>query len=152
MSSMTDVEEGDVQLALVARAVRACMRPAVDFDAEFARATIYAQRAPDRPGVRAAALPGKGHWVLVFSTPERLARCLGDCAWLSTIGADLLEQLPVGLGVLLDIQDKHSLPLLPQSMGQARFGGAILPSKRNPRPRANRTMSPYVQAPETDRR
>lgn len=148
MSSGADTDDRDdePQLVLVAREVRARLRPPADFDATFARATVYAQRTQDRPGVMMAELPGKGRWVLVFSTPERLARCIGDCAWLSTTGADLLEQLPFGLGVLLDIQDSHSLPLLPQPEGPARFGGAVLPPRQT-------SGSPYAQAPVTqDRR
>jgi len=128
MSSTADRDD-EPPLVGVAREVRARQRPPTDFDATFARARVYAQRTEDRPGVIVTELPGKGRWVLVFSTPSRLARCVGDCAWLSTIGADLLEQLPVGLGALLDVQDSHSLPLLPQPNGHARFGGAVLPPR-----------------------
>ncbi|MGH3906452.1 MAG: hypothetical protein ACRDTE_20070 [Pseudonocardiaceae bacterium] len=144
MSNTADTGDGDeqVQLVLVAREVRAGLRPPADFDAAFAEATIYAQRAPDRPGVMLADLPGKGRWVLVFSTPERLARCVGDCAWLSTTGADLLKQLPVGLGVLLDIQDTHLLPLLPQPKGQATSG------KRSPAGHWGNPSSGYCRASE----
>jgi hypothetical protein len=148
MSSAADTDERDdePQLVLVAREVRASRRHPVDFDAAFARATVHIQRTRDRPGVMVSELPGKGRWVLVFSTPERLARCIGDCAWLSTTGAHLLDQLPVGLGVLLDVQDSHSLPLLPQPRGRARFGGAVLPPRRT-------AGSPYIHAPATrDRR
>lgn len=141
----TGEPDEEPQLALVARAVRARQRPPTDFDATFAQATAYAQRTRDRPGAMVAELPGMGRWVLVFSTPERLARCVGDCVWLSTTGADLLEQLPFGLGVLLDIQDSHSLPLLPQPEGQARFGGALLPPRQP-------SASPYGQAPTTQGR
>lgn len=132
MSSVADGDERDdePQLVLIAREVRARRRPPGDFDAAFTRATVHVQRTHDRPGVVVAEVPGKGRWVLVFSTPERLARCIGDCMWLSTTGADLLEQLPFGLGVLLDVQDSHSLPLLPQPEGCARFGGAALPPKK----------------------
>lgn len=141
MSSVADgdARDDEPQLVLVGREVRARQRPPADFDTIFAQATVYAQRTQDRPGIMVAELPGKGHWVLVFSTPERLARCIGDCTWLSTTGADLLEQLPFGLGVLLDIQDDHSLPLLPQPDGRARFGGAFLPPKKT-------SASPHGQA------
>lgn len=123
------------------------MRAADAFDAGFARATVFVQRLPDRPGVVASVLPGKGRWVLAFSTLQRLANHCGDAQWLlSTTGADLLTQLPHGLGVLVDIGDEHGLPLLPQPSGPARFGGAKLPPRatvthdvsdgRNGRPRS----------------
>lgn len=124
--------EDDSELVMVCKLVRAGERAPEAFDAEFNRSTVFAQRLPDRPGVVASVLPGKGRWVLVFSTSQRLARQCGDVAWLSRTGADLLKQLPLGLGVLLDIGDEHGLPLLPQPSGPARFGGAKLP----PRPAA----------------
>lgn len=74
-----------------------------------------------------STLPGKGAWVLAFSTLERFAAFGPDKPWLSTTGADLLAQLPPGIGVLLDVGDEHGLPLLPQPDGPARFGGAVLP-------------------------
>ncbi|WP_106177738.1 hypothetical protein [Prauserella shujinwangii] len=116
------------ELVTVCRQVRARQQEPSAFDVAFARATVYAERLPDRPGVVASDLPGKGRWVLVFSTLERLERQLGEVPWLSTTGVDLLDQLPHGLGVLLDVCEEHGLPLLPQPGGKARFGGARLPS------------------------
>lgn len=118
----------------VCRDVRAGRRDPKAFDAAFAEATVFAQRWIDRPGVMASDITGKGRWVLAFSSYERLVRQVGDVPWLSTTGADLLEQLPYGLGVLLDVGDDHGLPLLPQPRARARFGGARLP----PRPSRGR--------------
>lgn len=132
----TDEPEADPTLVTVCREVRAGQREPDAFDAEFAHATVFVQRLPDRPGVVASVLPGKGRWVLAFSTPQRLARQCGDVPWLGATGADLLQQLPHGLGVLVDVGDEHGLPLLPQPGGPARFGGAKLP----PRPAARNAV------------
>lgn len=133
-------------MVTVCREIRAGVQTPDAFDTEFARATVFVQRLPDRPGVLASVLPGKGRWVLAFSTLQRLASHCGDAHWLSTSGADLLKQLPHGLGVLVDIGDEHGLPLLPQPNGPVRFGGAKLPPQssatrdvsdgRNGRPRS----------------
>jgi hypothetical protein len=48
----------------------------------------------------------------VFSTPQRLAAHFGDCDVYATTGADLLDQLPIGIGVMLDPDDEHRLPIL----------------------------------------
>lgn len=113
----------------VCRDVRARRRGPGAFDAAFAQARIFAQRWEKQPGLMASVIPGQGRWVLTFSSRERLVRQLGDVPWLSTTGADLLEQLPRGMGVLLDIGDDHGLPLLPQPDARARFEGALLPSR-----------------------
>ncbi len=55
---------------------------------------------------------GRGTWTFVFSTPQRLAAHYGDCDLYATTGADLLEQLPVGVGVMLDPDDDHRTPIL----------------------------------------
>ncbi|TWE30275.1 SseB family protein [Prauserella muralis] len=125
------------ELVTVSREVWRRRQEPSAFDRAFAQATVYAERLPDRPGVVASSLPGKGRWVLAFSTLERLERRLGAVPWLSTTGSDLLDQLPHGLGVLLDVGDEHGLPLLPQPGGRARFGGARLPPRpgtANPAP------------------
>lgn len=119
--------DNEPELVAVCRAVRAGHERPAAFDAAFARAKVYVQRQLDRPGVIARRLPGKGSWVLAFSTEERLGQVCGEVAWLSTTGADLLASLPHGLGVLLDVADPHGLPLLPQPEGPARFDGAVLP-------------------------
>lgn len=117
------------ELVAVCRAVRAGQETPAAFDAAFMRATVYVERQPSRPGVVARRMPGKGSWVLAFSTEQRLGQACGEVAWLSTTGADLLDLLPRGLGVLLDVADPHGLPLLPQPEGRARFDGALLPPR-----------------------
>lgn len=120
------------EMVAVCRAVRAGLEGPGAFDLAFARAQVFVQRRPDRPGVVARRMPGKGSWVLAFSTEERLGRTCGEVPWLSTTGADLLASLPPGLGVLVDVADPHGLPLLPQPEGKARFDGALLPPRPEP--------------------
>lgn len=124
--------ESEPEVVLVARGVRELRRAPREFDAAFRRATVFARRPAERPGVMVSTLPGKGRWVLAFSTPQRLAAFGQDTPWMSLTGADLIDQLPVGIGVLLDVGESHGLPLLPQPDGPARFAGARLPT-RTPR-------------------
>lgn len=131
----TVAQAGAAELVAVAAAVRGGRAEPAEFDATFVTATVYARRSTDAVGVIAANLGDKGRWVLAFSSEERFARSHGDAAWASMTGADLLAQLPPGVGVLLDLGSEHGLPLLPQPQGPARFGGAQLP----PRPTAEVT-------------
>lgn len=119
-------DTGGKDLVAVAAAVRAGRAEPAAFDAAFAAAAVFARRT-DAVGVVAANLGEKGRWVLAFSSEERFARAHGDAPWVSMTGADLLGQLPAGVGVLLDLGSAHGLPLLPQPQGRARFGGALLP-------------------------
>jgi hypothetical protein len=82
-----------------------------EFDPVFARAMVYGRR-PARPGVEIVDVAGRGRWTFVFSTPQRLAAHFGDCEFYATTGADLLDQLPIGIGVMLDPDDEHRLPIL----------------------------------------
>ncbi|MCE7007358.1 SseB family protein [Kibdelosporangium philippinense] len=124
------VEDRDEELSIVrvAMAVRHRSLPPAAFDAAFADATVYVRRTPgDRPGVMVSSIPGKGQWVLAFSTLERFAAFGQDKPWLSTTGRDLLTQLRPGIGVLFDLGEDHGLPLLPQRDGPATFAGADVP-------------------------
>jgi hypothetical protein len=80
-----------------------------EFKAVFAQATVFGVM-PDRPGVWAAEIPGRGRWTSVFSTVERLTAYAGDCQFFSTTGADLIAQLPQGVGLILDPRDDHRCP------------------------------------------
>lgn len=103
--------EGEPAVAACAQAVRSGKRSIDEFDSVFARATVCGRR-PARPGVEVVDVEGRGTWTFVFSTPQRLAAHYGDCDVYATTGADLLEQLPVGIGVMLDPDDDHRIPIL----------------------------------------
>lgn len=103
--------EAEPQVVHVAREVTAGRQHPDEFDDAFATATVYGQR-PSTPGVLVAELEGQGKWTLVFSTLERLAGYAGDCTYFATTGADLLEQLPTGIGVMFDAGDQHRRPIV----------------------------------------
>lgn len=102
---------GEPRVVTVARDVWAGSRSPEGFYAAFAESTVYAQR-PERPGLMIADLAARGRWTVVFSSLERLAAYAGECEYLSTSGADLLELVPEGVGVLLDPADEHRFPVL----------------------------------------
>ena len=106
-----DVRTDEPDVVLCAREVTDGARELDQFDPVFARSTVFGRR-PVRPGVDVVDVAGRGAWTFVYSTPERLAARFGDCHFYAITGADLLEQLPVGIGVMLDADDAHRLPIL----------------------------------------
>lgn len=85
---------------------------------------------PDRPGVWVADVPGWGQWTVVFSTVERLAAYAGDCRFFSTTGSDLLAQLPQGIGLVLDPDDDHRVPVLSRMVPSATLAAMTRLSPR----------------------
>ncbi|MYW03766.1 SseB family protein [Streptomyces sp. SID3343] len=57
---------------------------------------------PESPGFGALGVPGDG-MVPVFTSLEQLARFAGQGAWFSTLGSDLLDLLPPGYDLGLDL-------------------------------------------------
>ena len=80
-------------------------RDGAGFAAELHRvllaSTIYCERGA-RPGFEALGRPGEGA-VCIYSSPEQLALARGTVAWFSLTGADLLDLLPAGYDLLLDL-------------------------------------------------
>ena len=72
-------------------------------------AVVYCERGAD-PGFRALGVPHAGV-VPVFSSVEQLALARGTVAWFSLTGADLLDQLPAGYDLMLDIAGPAPLRL-----------------------------------------
>lgn len=72
-------------------------------------AVVYCERGP-RPGFRALGVAGSGV-VPVFSSVEQLALARGTVPWFSMTGADLLDQLPEGYDLVLDIAGPSPLRL-----------------------------------------
>jgi len=78
-------------------------------------ARLFALRPPT-PGVLAFSVPGGGRWTVVFTSPQGLARFARDrgqvvADWMSTTGADLIDQLPAGVGLLVDPGEEHCVAL-----------------------------------------
>jgi SseB protein N-terminal domain len=116
------VESEVPRVVAAARAVMTGHCRLDEFKAVFAQATVFGVM-PDHPGVWAAEIPGRGRWTLVFSTVERLAAYAGDCQFFSTTGADLLAQLPQGIGLILDPGDDHRMPMLSRMVPQRMTRG-----------------------------
>lgn len=106
-----DDRRNEPPLVGLARDVWAGRRAYEEFHAEFAASIVYAQRPP-RPGVLVTDIGERGRWTVVFSRHERLAAHAGQCDYLATTGADFLELVPEGVGVILDPDDQHRFPLL----------------------------------------
>jgi SseB protein N-terminal domain len=88
-------------------------RPA-DLHAAFLGATVYCERGPT-PGFRALGPAGAGV-VPVFTSPEQLALARGTVAWFSLLGAELLDLLPDGYDLILDIGGATPLRLRPAAL------------------------------------
>jgi hypothetical protein len=108
-----DRDQGEVEsrLAVVARQVWSGERGPGDFADAFAAAVVYAERR-EQPGLLVADLGERGRWMRVFSTPQRLYTHAGECPYFFTTGADLLELVPPGVGVMVDPDDAHRFPVL----------------------------------------
>ncbi|GHG33368.1 MULTISPECIES: hypothetical protein [Amycolatopsis] len=48
----------------------------------------------------------------MFSSLDRLAAHAGECDYLSTTGADFMQMVPTGVGVMVDPDDDHHIPVL----------------------------------------
>ncbi len=72
-------------------------------------AAVFCERGTD-PGFRALGVPPAGI-VPVFTSLEQLALARGAVPWFSLTGADLLDQLPPGYDLVLDIAGPAPLRL-----------------------------------------
>lgn len=70
---------------------------------------VFCERGTD-PGFRALGVPDAGV-VPVFTSVEQLALARGAVGWFSMTGADLLDQLPPGYDLVLDIAGTFPLRL-----------------------------------------
>ena len=66
----------------------------------FLEMTFFAQ-APEHPGFLATPTPS-GPVIAVFTSQQGLALHAGACRWFSTIGADLLQLVPIGHRFVID--------------------------------------------------
>lgn len=77
----------------------------------FTGSTVICQR-PGHPALLVTELGDRGRWTVAFSTAARLATHAGECDYFSTTGADLLELIPPGIGLMVDPDDAHRFPVL----------------------------------------
>ncbi len=97
--------------------------------AHFETTTYYVQRLPGRdgaPAIAAFGAPGAGY-VALYSSLEALAAQVGECDWASAPGAELLQLVPPGYGVVVDPGGGHPA-VLPASA--IRPGVVISGSRR----------------------
>lgn len=96
-------------LADTARDVASGVADSRQLHEAFVRAVVFCERG-DAPGFRALGVPGSGV-VPVFTSVEQLALARGAVRWFSLPGSDLLDQLPAGYDVVLDIAGPAPLRL-----------------------------------------
>lgn len=96
-------------LADAARDVALGYATPAQLHATFLASVVYCERA-DTPGFRALGAPRAGV-VPVFSSPEQLALARGTVPWFSVTGAALLDLVPIGYDLLLDMGGSFPLRL-----------------------------------------
>ena len=101
-------------LADVARAFSAGEADAQTLHEAFLAATLWCE-AGDRPGFQAFGTQGSG-MVPVFTSETELARARGAVSWFSTNGADLLDLVPEGYDLVLDMAGETPLVLRPAAL------------------------------------
>lgn len=76
---------------------------------------VYCER-PEVPGFRALGRPGDGV-IAVFTSVEALALARGTVEWFALPGAELLDRLPPGYDLLVDIASS-AVRLRPAALGR----------------------------------
>ena len=80
----------------------------------FLDAIVYCER-PDAPGFRTLG-PAGGGVVPVFTSLEQLALARGTVEWFALTGAELLDLLPTGYDIVLDLGGPTPLRLRPSAL------------------------------------
>jgi hypothetical protein len=96
-------------LADVARDVALGAAPPSRLHEIFLSAVVHCARGT-YPGFQAFGPPRAGV-VPIFSSPDQLALACGAVPWFALTGADLLDQLPAGYDLVLDIAGPAPLRL-----------------------------------------
>ena len=92
------------------------MMSAEDFQAVFLVSKIYCPRG-ERPGF--LALHETPEPVIpMFTGQDELRRYAGDSRWFSVTGAEVLDLLPSGYGLVLDIEGEHRVMFDAQAIEQ----------------------------------
>jgi hypothetical protein len=80
----------------------------------FLAAVVYCERSAN-PGFQALGAQRAGV-IPVFSSPDQLALACGAVPWFSMTGADLLDQLPQGYDLVLDMAGPAPVRLRPGAL------------------------------------
>ena len=94
----------DAEATELGPAVHELVTRQIDIDGfvdRFLASRVYTL-CPVRPGVFIMSRPGAAPIVPVWSTVRALRRVMGGFGWLACTGADLVVQLPAGVGFMID--------------------------------------------------
>jgi hypothetical protein len=92
------------------------MMSAEDFQAVFLVSKVYCPRG-ERPGF--LALHETPEPVIpMFTSLDELRAYAGDSRWFSVTGAEVLDLLPTGYGLVLDIEGEHRVMFDAQAIEQ----------------------------------
>lgn len=83
------------------------------------RATVYLEKPATRHAALHVYTVQDDHWVLAFSSLQRLAAARGMCEWISLTGQDLMDNMPPQVNLGIDVQDDHSF-FVPAALIAAR--------------------------------
>jgi hypothetical protein len=122
---MTSSTGDDVTQVLAAFAAGAVDGAALQ--AAFETATLFVRRLPSAsggPALAAVGPPGAGY-VVVHASLRTLAAHAGPCDWASAPGAELLDLVPPGYGVLVDPAGPHPAVLPPGALRPGRVLTAV---------------------------
>lgn len=100
--------DGPLLASMATRALAGTAGPG-ELLAALLEATVFCQ-APERPGVLVSET-GQGLVVRVFSGLPELLASQGPVAWFSTSGLDLMQLLPAGHDLVLDLGSDHAVRL-----------------------------------------
>ena len=76
--------------------------------ATLSNSTVFLEKpATNHAALQVFAVEGD-HWVLAFSSLQRVAAARGMCEWISLTGQDLMDNMPPRVNLGIDVQDDHS--------------------------------------------
>jgi hypothetical protein len=117
--------EAGFELAVAAMGFRNGVTTVAQLVAVVDRTVLYAVR-PELPGLLVFTAADDSWWLLAFSDITGLARfatsrCdVGPLDWISTTGADLIDQLPPHVGLVVDPGEGHAIALPPEWLARQR--------------------------------
>ena len=118
----------DVAATELGHAIHELVTRQIDIDQfvdRFLASRVYTL-CPVRPGLFIMSRPGAAPIVPVWSTVRALRHVMGGFGWLACTGAELVVQLPAGVGFLID--DGLPCPIaLPPSVLPKHVGSAQAP-------------------------
>ncbi|RJQ70561.1 hypothetical protein D5S17_28955 [Pseudonocardiaceae bacterium YIM PH 21723] len=100
---------------------------AADMVEGFRATTVYFQYVRRPRALVGADTARMGSWLLVWTSLERLGAWSGECDWLSTTGADVVDNILPHMrfaGVLLDLGAPHMMTI-PRPVDEPAAAAAV---------------------------